>query len=220
MLRVRAGQPPRVGAGPVVAAGRRTAGAALLVASPAASCSLPSSLKKPINCCSCSAWPLISSAVAASSSEAEAFCWVVWLSWPIALLICPTPVACSCEAAAISCTSSEVFWIAGTISLEQLAGLLGHRHAVAGQVADLLRRHLAALGQLAHLGGHHREALAVLAGARRLDRRVQRQQVGLVGDVVDDADLLGDLLHRRDRLLHRLAAFGGLPRRLAWPCRR
>ena len=58
--------------------------------------------------------------------------------------------------------------------------------------ADLLRRDLAALGQLAHLGGHHREALAVFAGARRLHRGVQRQQIGLVGDLLDDADLLGD----------------------------
>ena len=33
--------------------------------------------------------------------------------------------------------------------------------------------------------GHDREALAGIAGARRLDRRVQRQQVGLAGDVVD-----------------------------------
>jgi hypothetical protein len=70
-----------------------------------------------------------------------------------------------------------------------LPGALGGRHAVAGQVADLLGGFLAAFGQLAHLGGHHRKALAVLAGAGGLDGGVQRQQVGLVGDVVDDADL-------------------------------
>jgi hypothetical protein len=33
----------------------------------------------------------------------------------------------------------------------------------------------------------------MLAGAGRFDGRVQRQQVGLVGDIVDDADFLGDL---------------------------
>ena len=81
-----------------------------------------------------------------------------------------------------------------------------------GHLADLLRRHLAALGQLAHLGGHDGEALALLAGARRLDRRVQRQQVGLVGDVVDDLDLLGDLSHRLHRLLDRPPAFLGAGR--------
>ena len=34
-----------------------------------------------------------------------------------------------------------------------------------------------------HLGGHHREALARLAGARRLDGGVERQQVGLPAHV-------------------------------------
>jgi hypothetical protein len=71
-------------------------------------------------------------------------------------------------------------------------------HRVAGQLADLLGGDLAALGQLAHLGGDHREALAVLAGAGGLDGGVEGQQVGLVGDVVDDADLAGDVLHRLD----------------------
>src|SRR5471030_2468549 len=45
------------------------------------------SLKKDITDCSCSAWPLISSAVAASCSELEAFSWVVWLSWLMAMLM-------------------------------------------------------------------------------------------------------------------------------------
>src|SRR5690606_29170090 len=71
--------------------------------------------QKARGCWSCSAWALISSAVAASSSEAEAFCWVSWLSCSMAPLICTAPDDCSPEAAAISCTRSEVFWIAGTI---------------------------------------------------------------------------------------------------------
>ena len=133
---------------------------------------------------------LISSAVAASSSELDAFCCVVWLSWLTAALICPTPDDCSSDAAVISCTRSDVLLDVRHHLVEQLAGLLRQLHAAAGHFADLLRRHLAALGQLAHLGRHHREALAVLAGTRRLDRRVQGQQIGLVGDVVDDADLL------------------------------
>ena len=37
----------------------------------------PASLKKAMLCCSCSAWELISSEVAASSSELAALCWVV-----------------------------------------------------------------------------------------------------------------------------------------------
>jgi hypothetical protein len=96
-----------------------------------------------------------------------------------------------------------------------LPGAFGHAHAVDRQLPDFLRRDLAALGQLAHFRRDNREALAVLAGTRRFDGRVERQQVGLVGDVVDDADLLGDLLHRRRpfrrpprRPRRLLAAFG------------
>ncbi|OLC08336.1 MAG: hypothetical protein AUH42_01700 [Gemmatimonadetes bacterium 13_1_40CM_70_11] len=49
------------------------------------------------------------------------------------------------------------------------------------QLRRLGRRRGALLGQVPHLLGHHGEALAVLARPRRLDRRVQCQQVGHVG---------------------------------------
>ncbi len=48
----------------------------------------------------------------------------------------------------------------------------------------------------------------MLTGARRFDRRIQSQQIGLVGNIVDDADLLGDLLHRANGILHGHAALG------------
>ena len=38
-------------------------------------------------------------------------------------------------------------------------------------------------GERLHLGGDHREAAARIAGARRLDGGVEREQVGLAGDV-------------------------------------
>jgi hypothetical protein len=95
----------------------------------------------------------------------------------------------------------------GTISSKQLAGLFGHLHAGAGQLPDFLRGDLAAFGQLANFGGDHRETLAVRAGARRFDCGVQGQQVGLVGDVVDDADLAGDGFHGFDRVLDCVSAF-------------
>ena len=66
-------------------------------------------------------------------------------------------------------------------------------HRVADQGLDLLGCRGRALRQVAHFGGHHREAAALLAGARRFDRRVQRQDVGLEGDAVDDADDVDDL---------------------------
>ena len=78
---------------------------------------------------------------------------------------------------------------------------------------DLLGGLGALLRQAAHFAGHHREALAGLAGAGRFDRRVQRQDVGLEGDALDDADdvddlarAVGDAVHGADHLAHRDAA--------------
>ena len=70
-------------------------------------------------------------------------------------------------------------------------------------------------GELLHLGSDHREAAAGLAGARRLDGGIEREQVGLLrdgGDQLDDvADAAGRLRQRVDarigllRLLDRVA---------------
>ena len=98
--------------------------------------------------------------------------------------------------------------------LEQLAGFFCQFHAAAGHFANFLRRHLAALGELAHLGGHHGKALAMFTGAGRFNRGVQGQQIGLRGNVIDDADLLGNFFHRRHRGIDRLAAIGRVLRGL------
>ena len=58
---------------------------------------------------------------------------------------------------------------------------------VFGQASAPPARSSPSLGQRPHLVGHHREAAAVIAGARRLDRGVQRQQIGLIGDAADRA---------------------------------
>ena len=55
----------------------------------------------------------------------------------------------------------------------------------------------------------------MLAGPGRFHRRVQRQQVGLAGDLLHDGDLLGDGLHGVHRALDRLAALFGVLGRLA-----
>ena len=52
---------------------------------------------------------------------------------------------------------------------------------------DFVRRLAALLGELAHLIGHDGEAATMLPGARRLDRRVEREQVGLICDGLDRA---------------------------------
>ncbi|OIQ80013.1 hypothetical protein GALL_382470 [mine drainage metagenome] len=50
------------------------------------------------------------------------------------------------------------------------------------------------------------------ARASGLDRRVQRQHIGLIRDLVDDADAFGDRGHVGHRLLHRGTAFARLLR--------
>jgi hypothetical protein len=53
---------------------------------------------------------------------------------------------------------------------------------------------LAVLRQPLHLGRDDGESLAGIAGARRLDGGVQRQQVGLTGDAGDQPHNVADLL--------------------------
>ena len=76
----------------------------------------------------------------------------------------------------------------------------GARADLGGELADLIERASALAGELAHLVGDDGEALAVLAGARRLDGRVEREEVGLprdradgVGDLADALRLLAEL---------------------------
>ena len=90
--------------------------------------------------------------------------------------------------------------------------------------ADLLRRLAGAFREPLHLLRDHREAAPRLAGRRRLDGGVQREHVRLLRDVRDQLhdladllrgfaqaldplrrllDLLADVVHARDRVLHR-----------------
>jgi hypothetical protein len=71
---------------------------------------------------------------------------------------------------------------------------LGLRLNAADHVSDLLGRLAGSLGQLPHFVGHHRESAPLFPGARGFDGSVQGQQIGLVGDVVDDADDLANLV--------------------------
>ncbi|MCY1400019.1 hypothetical protein D9M71_150920 [compost metagenome] len=120
----------------------------------------------------------------------------------------------------------------------QAADLLDHLAGLALDLADHLAnlggRRRGAPGQAAHLAGHHGETAAVLAGAGGLDRRVERQQVGLAGDRLDHpgdpldlraapvqlldqrtagAGLLTQLLHAADGVdQHAPASIAALPR--------
>jgi hypothetical protein len=111
---------------------------------------------------------------------------------------------------------AEVFWMLGTISSSSLPARSAVVTLLPARLANFLGGLLAAFGQFAHLGSHHGKALAMLTGPRRFNGGVQGQQVGLVGNVVHDADLGGNLLHGRPPSgsprchLHRLlAGLGG-----------
>ena len=57
--------------------------------------------------------------------------------------------------------------------------------------------------ELAHLIGDHREAAALLAGARRLDRGIECQQIGLLRDLPHLARHARNRSRRFDKLTHR-----------------
>jgi hypothetical protein len=134
-------------------------------------------LKNSISSCSWAAWPPISSAVAASSSEARGVLLRGLVQLPHGAVDLADARLCSWLAPAISCTRSEVFLMLGTISSSRWPAFSAVVTLVAGELADLLRRNLAAFGQLAHFAGNHREALAVLAGTGGFDRRIQASRL-------------------------------------------
>jgi len=104
--------------------------------------------------------------------------------------------------------------------LEQLPGARCHDHTTTGQLSDLLCRHLAALSELRTSAATTANPLPWAPARAGLDRSIEGQQIGLIRNVVDDANLLGDPLHGRDGLLHGLATFHRLLKRLWSPyCR-
>ncbi len=76
------------------------------------------------------------------------------------------------------------------------------------QALDLLCRIGATLRQFAHFLGDDGKATARLAGTSSLDAGVQRQEVGLEGDLVDDADDRRDLLGGTVDLAHGAHSLG------------
>src|SRR5690606_34684359 len=59
---------------------------------------------------------------------------------------------------------------------------------------DLRERLLGAIGQIAHLVGHHRKTAPVFARPGRFDRGVEGQQIGLIGNIVDDGEDIAHLI--------------------------
>ena len=83
--------------------------------------------------------------------------------------------------------------------LKSLAGFADQRNTAfhlfargVDQCLDFLSGFGRSLGQFAHFLGNDSKALAGITGARCLHSRIQRQEVGLEGDIIDDADNVGD----------------------------
>ena len=88
--------------------------------------------------------------------------------------------------------------------LHRLAGLLALQLQAADDALDFVGRLGSPTCEAAHLVGHHREASALVAGARRFDSGVERQQVGLRSDGTDDVEHAADLRNFGDQALHPL----------------
>ena len=147
-------------------------------------------------------------------------------------------IACSCTADAVSSTTlisvlrsasvvstrsvpSSTSRVPSCIDAHRLVGLLADRR---DQILDVSRALADALGERPDLVGDDREAAALLAGVRRLDRRVERQHRGLLADLPDHLDDVADALaalaehaDRLGRVLDRLADLLQALRSLASP---
>ena len=76
--------------------------------------------------------------------------------------------------------------------------ILRFLHRLLDEHGDLLGALGAVEGELAHLVGHHGKAFAMFTCSCRLDGRIERKQIGFVGDLFDHVGDLVDLF-RIDR---------------------
>jgi hypothetical protein len=113
-----------------------------------------------------------------------AACWVLRvISW----------VAAPCSSTAAAITVDLVDFADNTADrLDRVDGLGGDLLDVGDLFGNIVGRLRGLAGQGFNLGGHHRETATGLAGSGGLDGRVQRQQVGLRRDVVDQANHFAD----------------------------
>ncbi len=105
------------------------------------------------------------------------------------------------EAAAISETRSatlaalfETSEKAPLVALDEFRALLDFLHRSLDEAGRVLGRLGGPHGQVSHLVGHDGKARARFAGSGGFDGGVERQEVGLEGDLVDGLDDLGGLV--------------------------
>ena len=135
--------------------------------------------------------------------------------WPADSEISPEAAVCSVAAVAIrwiccsTCFDDSMIasrlWRALRVSLMplstavRLSGITSSVARVSSWMlrmvpGNLLGSALGALRQPPHFARHHRKSAPVLAGARRLNGRIQGQQIRLLADLLNHVDYLADLL--------------------------
>ena len=208
-----------------------------------------SSVELEVDCCTSSRIRSIERTTAcapeACSSTEDVISCVISVSRLVALAICAEPLDCSMVACADFLREFVDFRDHVGDFVERQAKILiqnkpflNHGRALVHVVDSFARLLLDALDQvgnflgglrgffreLADFLGDDGESKAVFAGARRFDRGVERQQVGLLGEIVDHfddlADVVGALSENVDdfgRSLNRMAGavetLGGLVHR-------
>ena len=119
-------------------------------------------------------------------------CWVPCAACCTLREISCVAAPCSSTAAAMVEEISDSFSMVPLISLMAVTELLRRGLDAGDLLADLAGRLGGLLGQRLDFGGHHRKTATGLAGARRLDGGVERQQIGLARDGVDQFDHVAD----------------------------
>ena len=171
-------------------------------------------------CCveaeTCSAEAEDCSATAATSAMSPSARRASALIWCTAVAISPTRPVTSSTARPIASKASRVCSTVATPSAVRRppSATTPTTFSVSAWISpisagDLARGGLGLLGQLADLLGDDGEALALLAGAGGLDRGVEREQVGLLGQAGDRGHDAADLGGLGGEALHRGADVGG-----------
>ena len=111
-----------------------------------------------------------------------------------------------CSITLLMSSMEATAWAAIPDGLDPLADIVGGRGRLLGQLLDL--------------GRHHGEALAGLAGPGGFDRCVQRQEIGLFGDVLNHlghfADFFGGRAQLTDCRLLLAASWAACATPAAW----
>ena len=79
---------------------------------------------------------------------------------------------------------------------------------------DLLRRFGGLFGQIFDLARDDRKSFAGIASSGRLNRGIERQQIGLAGDIADQLDDVADAVGRGNQPLRRCRGLSRLADRL------